>query len=208
MLYFAYGSNLHHFQMKRRCKDSIFLKKINLKDFKLTFRSKYRAADIEAKKNSIVPGALFEISKNDEKKLDVYEDFPILYKKHYFYYYGKKVMTYTMVKKSPFKFPTERYLNVVKKGYRDCKLDKRFLLKALSVTKSSGRDVPNPMINIPVINAGILSLFERATDPITNLSPPTAKSKIPTGKSKAWKNISLFNNQKINSLLIKNVKNY
>ena len=58
MLYFAYGSNLHHFQMKRRCKDSIYLKKINLKDFKLTFRSKYRAADIEPKKNSIVPGGL------------------------------------------------------------------------------------------------------------------------------------------------------
>jgi hypothetical protein len=36
--------------MKRRCKDSIFLKKINLKDFRLTFRSKYRAADIEFKK--------------------------------------------------------------------------------------------------------------------------------------------------------------
>ena len=33
MLYFAYGSNLHHFQMKRRCKDSIFIKKMNLKDF-------------------------------------------------------------------------------------------------------------------------------------------------------------------------------
>ena len=42
MLYFAYGSNLHHFQMKRRCKDSFFLRKIRLKDFKLTFRSKYR----------------------------------------------------------------------------------------------------------------------------------------------------------------------
>ena len=50
MLYFAYGSNLNHFQMKRRCKDSVFLKKINLKNFKLTFRSKYRAADIEPKK--------------------------------------------------------------------------------------------------------------------------------------------------------------
>ena len=80
MLYFAYGSNLNHFQMKRRCKDSVYLKKINLKDFKLTFRSKYRAADIEHKKNSIVPGGLFEISKSDEKKLDLYEDFPILYK--------------------------------------------------------------------------------------------------------------------------------
>ena len=132
MLYFAYGSNLHHRQMKKRCGDSIFLKKINLKDFKLTFRSKYRAADIQKKKNSIVPGALFKISKNDEKKLDVYEDFPILYKKYYFRYYGKKVMTYTMVKKSPFKFPTEKYLNIVTKGYKDCKLDRKYLTKALS----------------------------------------------------------------------------
>ena len=131
MLYFAYGSNLNHFQMKRRCKDSVFIKKINLKDFRLTFRSKYRAADIEPKKNSIVPGGLFEISKSDEKKLDLYEDFPILYKKFYFSYYGKKVMTYTMVKKSPFQFPTERYLNVVKQGYKDCGLDKKFLIQGL-----------------------------------------------------------------------------
>ena len=131
MLYFAYGSNLNHFQMKRRCKDSVYLKKINLKNFRLTFRSKYRAADIEPKKNSLVPGGLFEISRSDEKKLDVYEDFPILYKKYYFDYYGKKVMTYTMKNKTPFKFPTERYLNVVKKGYKDCKLDKKILIKAL-----------------------------------------------------------------------------
>ena len=131
MLYFAYGSNLHHFQMKRRCKESIFLKKMNLRGFRLTFRSKYRAADIEPKKNSIVPGALFEISKKDEKKLDVYEDYPNLYKKYYFYYYGKKVMTYTMVDKSQFRYPTERYLNIIKKGYRDCKLESKFLVKAL-----------------------------------------------------------------------------
>ncbi len=131
MLYFAYGSNLHHFQMKRRCKDSFFLKKINLKDFRLTFRSKYRAADIEPKKNSIVPGGLFKISKSDEKKLDIYEDYPNLYKKHYFYYYGKKVMTYIMVKKTIFKFPTERYLNIVKKGYKDCDLNFNYLTRAL-----------------------------------------------------------------------------
>jgi|TARA_B110000114_G_scaffold168913_1_gene192416 gamma-glutamylcyclotransferase (GGCT)/AIG2-like uncharacterized protein YtfP len=131
MFYFAYGSNLHHLQMKKRCKDSIYLKKINLKDFKLTFRSKYRAADIEPKKKSIVLGALFEISKSDEKKLDVYEDYPTLYKKYYFNYYGKKVMTYTMTKKTSFTFPTERYLNIVKRGYKDCNLDKSYLKKAL-----------------------------------------------------------------------------
>ena len=129
MLYFAYGSNLHHLQMKRRCKDSSFLKKINLRGFRLTFRNMY--ADIELKKNSIVVGALFEISKNDEKKLDVYEDYPIVYKKYNFNYFGKKIMTYIMVNKTLFTFPTERYLNIIKRGYKDCKLDRKYLNHAL-----------------------------------------------------------------------------
>ena len=131
MFYFAYGSNLNHFQMKKRCKDSIFLKKINLKDFKLTFRSRYRAADIEYKKGSLVQGGLFEISKSDEKKLDVYEDFPILYKKYYFTYQNNKIMTYIMVKKSNFRYPDEKYLNIIKKGYKDCDLDQKILICAL-----------------------------------------------------------------------------
>ena len=78
---------------------------------------------------------MFEISKSDEKKLDFYEDYPILYKKYYFMYYNKKIMTYTMVKKSSFKFPSKRYLNTVKLGYRDCKLDSKFLTRALQSHK-------------------------------------------------------------------------
>ncbi len=135
MLYFAYGSNLNLFQMKRRCKDSVFIKKYELKGYRLNFRSKYRAADIEKSKNSLVPGALFEISKSDEKKLDVYEDYPILYKKLYFTYYNKTVMTYIMVNKTEFRYPTERYLNVVKRGYKDCKLDVKYLKVALQTVK-------------------------------------------------------------------------
>ncbi len=131
MLYFAYGSNLHHLQMKKRCKDSIYLKKIILRDFRLTFRSKYRAADIERRKNASVPGGLFEISKNDEKKLDMYEDYPTLYTKYYFTYYGKKVMTYTMVEKTLFTYPSERYLNIIKRGYKDCNIDNNLLNKSL-----------------------------------------------------------------------------
>ena len=135
MLYFAYGSNLNLFQMKRRCKDSVFLKKYELKGYRLNFRSKYRAADIEKSKNSLVPGALFEISKSDEKKLDVYEDYPILYKKLYFTYYNKTVMTYIMVNKTEFRYPTERYLNVVKRGYKDCQLDTKYSKVALQPVK-------------------------------------------------------------------------
>ena len=36
-----------------------------------------------------------------------------------------------MLKKSHFKFPTERYLNVVKRGYKDCALDNKFLNRGL-----------------------------------------------------------------------------
>ena len=67
--------------MKRRCKDSIFLKKFELKGYRLNFRSKYRAADIEKKMGKKVYGALYIISKAAEKRLDVYEEYPFLYKK-------------------------------------------------------------------------------------------------------------------------------
>ncbi len=131
MLYFAYGSNLNHFQMKKRCKDSKYIKKFEIKDFRLTFRSKYGVADIESKKNYSIQGGLYEISKSDEKKLDIYEDFPILYKKIYFNYDSEKIMAYSMVKKSLFIYPSKRYLDVIKQGYKDCKLDIKYLKKAL-----------------------------------------------------------------------------
>ena len=40
-------------------------------------------------------------------------------------------MTYTMTKKTLFAYPTERYLNVVKRGYKDCNLDNHILKIAL-----------------------------------------------------------------------------
>jgi hypothetical protein len=40
-------------------------------------------------------------------------------------------MTYTMCKKTSFTYPTEKYLNVVKRGYKDCKLNNKYLIKAL-----------------------------------------------------------------------------
>ena len=36
-----------------------------------------------------------------------------------------------MVDKTQFTFPTERYLNTVNSGYKDCNLDKKYLKKAL-----------------------------------------------------------------------------
>ena len=135
LYYFAYGSNLHHLQMKRRCPNCRFIKKITLNNYKLTFRSKYGAADIERKIGKKVYGALYIISKIAEKKLDVYEEYPILYKKMFFKYGNKKVMTYIMIKKTKLVPPTTQYLNIIKQGYKDCKLNIKSLNDSLSQLK-------------------------------------------------------------------------
>ena len=135
IFYFAYGSNLHHLQMKRRCPNCRFIKKIVLHNYNLTFRSKYGAADIEKKAGGKVYGGLYVISKTAERKLDIYEEYPILYKKMFFRHGNKKVMTYIMIKKTKLVPPTTRYLNIIKQGYKDCKLNIKSLNDSLSQLK-------------------------------------------------------------------------
>ncbi len=120
MLYFAYGSNLHRKQMKRRCKNSRFISCHILKNYQLVFRSKYGAADIQRKKGSSVLGAIYDISKADEKKLDVYEEFPKVYVKKYFKILGRKAMFYYMSSKTKQTQPSRRYLSSIIQGYKDC----------------------------------------------------------------------------------------
>ena len=129
--YFAYGRNLHHAQMKRRCPNCRYIKKHILNGYQLTFRSKYGACDIEKKTGKKVYGAIDVNSKCAEKRLDVYEEYPTLYKKIYFNHKGNRVMTYTMVRKTKLVPPTERYLNIVKQGYKDCKINIKSLQVAL-----------------------------------------------------------------------------
>ena len=120
MLYFAFGSNLNRKQIKRRCKNSRFISRHILKNYQLVFRSKYGAADIQRKKGSSVLGAIYDINKADEKKLDVYEEFPKVYVKKYFKILGKKVMFYYMSNKTKQTEPSRRYLNSIIQGYKDC----------------------------------------------------------------------------------------
>ena len=123
MLYFAYGSNLHHKQMKRRCKGSKYIGCYTLKNYKLAFRNFYfggGVADVQKKKNSYVLGAIYKISKTDEKELDIYEDYPKTYIKKYFKIHGKSVMFYYMPKKTKHVSPSKRYINIIIQGYKDC----------------------------------------------------------------------------------------
>ena len=130
MFYFAYGSNLNHHQMKNiRCVGSKYLKSFFLKDFKMIFShpnklNKFGYANIVRKKGSKVAGAIWEITKDHEKILDNYEQFPNIYQKEYFYLEEKKIMFYIM-NKYFIKNPPNSYVETINKGYEDCNIDLR-----------------------------------------------------------------------------------
>ena len=120
MLYFAYGSNLNHHQMKNiRCLGSKYLKVFFLKDYKLKFchpnkSNKFGYGNVIKKKGSKVVGAIWHITKKHEKILDTYEQFPNIYKKEYFYLDGNFI-----------KDPPKSYVDVINEGYKDCNIDLR-----------------------------------------------------------------------------------
>jgi len=130
MLYFAYGSNLNHHQMKNiRCIGSKYLKSFFLKDYKLIFchpnkLNKFGYANIVKKKGFKVAGAIWEITKNHEKILDNYEQFPNIYQKEHFYLEEKKIMFYIM-NKYFIKNPPISYIETINKGYEDCNIELR-----------------------------------------------------------------------------------
>jgi len=130
MLYFAYGSNLNHHQMKNiRCFGSKYFKSFSLKDYKLIFShpnklNKFGYGNVIKKKRSKVIGGIWEITKEHEKILDNYEQFPNIYQKEYFYLDGKKIMFYIMSKYF-LKDPPKSYIDTINKGYEDCNIDLR-----------------------------------------------------------------------------------
>ena len=137
MLYFAYGSNLNHFQMKNRCSGSRYVKKHTLNDYKLCFSHKtnhsiYGHANVVKNNKSKVNGALWYITKKDEKELDWYEGVDYnYYQKDYFTLKGKRVLFYIQniyyLKK-----PNSTYLHTIIDGYKDCFLDIKNLKKVIS----------------------------------------------------------------------------
>ena len=84
--------------------------------------NKFGYANIIKIKESKVPGAIWEITKDHEKILDNYEQFPNIYQKEYFYLREKKIMFYIMNKYFE-KKPPKVYVDTINKGYEDCNID-------------------------------------------------------------------------------------
>jgi gamma-glutamylcyclotransferase (GGCT)/AIG2-like uncharacterized protein YtfP len=80
MLYFAYGSNLHSEQMKKRCPAATFVCRAKLPSHRLAFTLKSSerdcgVADVLYQEGKEVWGVVYELPENEMKDLDKDESF-------------------------------------------------------------------------------------------------------------------------------------
>lgn len=147
MLYFAYGSNMERFQMKRRCPGSRFVAKAKLYDHELTFvRPSPSAtsgfADLKMAKGKVVEGVLWEIEEADLKALDEYEGSPREYVRRTVTVEvpdGRRVqvLTYVVVNPHGDQPPSRRYLNLLIQGAEEHDLSDEYVMR-LEAIKTFG----------------------------------------------------------------------
>ncbi|KAK5991081.1 hypothetical protein PT974_09358 [Cladobotryum mycophilum] len=70
--YFAYGSNLHMRQMKKRCPNSKFIGRARLPNYRWQINER-GYANVIAATGHWVDGLVFEVDETDEANLDIYE---------------------------------------------------------------------------------------------------------------------------------------
>lgn len=132
MIYFAYGSNTCTDHMKGRCADAKPLGKFWLRSARLVFRG---VADCVHDTGARCPGVLWKITGACEEKLDRKEGVGSgAYRKVVIDLKGfpgeEQLMLYVMNSSGIFP-PSERYLAIIRRGYREFGLPMRYLNNAL-----------------------------------------------------------------------------
>ena len=137
-LYVAYGSNLNKKQMSYRCPDASVVFTGCLVNWELVYRGSKTGsyASIQRKKGEKVPVAVWQISEEDERNLDIYEGFPKFYFKQNVYVTlqdgsKRKAMVYIMNKFARPGKPSTTYINIIKEGYFDNDLNLSHLCKSI-----------------------------------------------------------------------------
>ncbi len=140
IMYFAYGSNLHLRQMKKRCPGSLFIRRAYLENYRFIYDGysntrEGAVASIIKSPGDIVYGGLFEITENDLQKLDRYEGYPWNYLRDYFDIADEKKSRYNAVAyfregKRP-GIPSEYYKQTVVQGAEDCGLPEGYISEYL-----------------------------------------------------------------------------
>ena len=129
MYYFAYGSNLNQRQMRERCPGSEPKFIATLPNYKLVFVGWSRqwrggVASIRPFRGERVPGAIYEVSDRNLRRLDSYEGYPRSYTRLNVTVFDEggepiKAITYIKSGQSDEAQPSKEYLALIQQGYRD-----------------------------------------------------------------------------------------
>lgn len=141
--YIAYGSNLNINQMLHRCPGARIIGTSWIEGYQLLYKGSKTGSylTIEPKDGSRVPVAAWEVTKDDEARLDRYEGFPT-------FYYKKELMlditgirtgkvrrrkcfVYIMHEDRPLGIPHRFYVDTCTEGYEDFGFDPQYLSDAL-----------------------------------------------------------------------------
>ena len=140
--YLAYGSNLNIAQMQHRCPTAKPVGTAVIKDYELLFKGSKTGSylTIEPKRNGIVPVGVWEVTADDESKLDLYEGYPTFYYKKEIhlpieFFDGKgtaerTAFVYIMHEERLLGIPTGYYMRVCATGYHSFGFDVKLLEKA------------------------------------------------------------------------------
>ena len=140
-IYVAYGSNMDLAQMAHRCPQAELLGKGTIKDWRLMYKGSQTGsyATIERKEGYTVPVLLWQISKADEGRLDIYEGFPGFYYKQTVEVeteHGlQKGMVYIMHEERKLGIPTARYYDVLEQAYKAFGFNQRILRDAYWISR-------------------------------------------------------------------------
>ena len=139
--YIAYGSNLNIRQMRYRCPGAKPIGISAIPDYELLFKGSKTGAHltIEPKDGGLVPVAVWEVTADDEKHLDIYEGYPN-------FYYKKEVrlpvklasgktrkltaFVYIMHEERSLGIPSLAYIRTCEEGYRNFGFDLKYLDRA------------------------------------------------------------------------------
>ncbi|MFQ5779652.1 MAG: gamma-glutamylcyclotransferase family protein [Nitrospiria bacterium] len=140
MYYFAYGANMNLKDMRRRCPNAQFIKRVFLEEYQFVYDffgddREGAVADIIPSPGGRVWGALFLLDQAGLAALDDYEGYPRHYRRETFRvvddaHKGYEAIAYFRVGLKTGK-PSEDYHKAVIKGARDCGLPKAYIAKCL-----------------------------------------------------------------------------
>jgi len=127
--YFAYGSNLNKKQMRERCPESQPMFAATLHHYKLAFVGWSRqwrggVATIKGSRGDRIPGAIYEVSERDLRRLDSYEGHPGNYNRLKVTVSdedGNPLEAVTYIKAGQLEEtpPSKEYLAIIREGRRD-----------------------------------------------------------------------------------------